>query len=276
MKTINYLASTALVLTTLTATPAFANSPSSAGLLTMQAACNAAKPNDTTSGSVNSNNGITTHTYAARVVNVVGSPTTRVVTGALVEVTPAATVPVLTPATFVPLSEARRGGSPNIHGEFVATATYAGAVSTQTVTTYTGASFVFSCAFDKTTNGTTNLNWKVEAAATPLVEEGAGVSSTRTITGDPVIQREFSDGVICNSPGTKKGEWRAQNGYTGTCSTAVFETLLGKTVTSNSLPNFTPVHGDPEGDTGGGFSSNPHVNPVIDTDPEAEQPAAEG
>lgn len=278
------IASTALVFTSLAAVPAMpASAQTGTTVARMQAACDALKPADqlVTTGSVTNPN-VTNITYAARVNNLSSTFVPRIVTGPLVLVTPAATTPTsLTPATFVPGSDGRRGGSPNIHGEFVATATYAGAVYTQTVTTYHVTSYTFGCAIDKTTPGTTISNWRQIDPTLTAVEETLIGTVTNTIVGDPVIQQFFSDGVICNSPGSKGGTWRAQNGYTGgNCNTAYYLSLPGKTVTSNSVPNFAPVHGQPAGADVELPFENLNATPLVDTDPDTvssftEEPAGE-
>jgi hypothetical protein len=271
MKKLAILGATALASTLAFASPAAAQS--AAGLASMQTACNNALP---TNG--NAQNQIT---YAARVTDIVPStlaPT--IVTGALTQLTPPATTPTsTTPPTFIPGTEARRGGSPNIHGEFVATATYAGGTFSQDITTTPRTSYSFNCTIDKTTGGTRvkfESGWKVEAASEPLIESGTPVVSTRTINGDPVIEPFYSDGVICNSPGRRGGIWTSQNGYGGNCATlAASGTISFANVRSNSLPNHAPVFGDPEGSTGESGDRVPFVNAVIDTDPVIDEATGE-
>jgi len=117
---------------------------------------------------------------------------------------------------FVAGSQHRHGGSPNIFGSFE-------------VTTSGGSTaFTFDCQ-------TFNPNANSEQGAYPNGLQLTG-QSTSVVNEDEVVITQ--DGVICISPTKNPGTWRNQNGYTGTCSTALFYSLAGipEPIPSNSLP----------------------------------------
>jgi hypothetical protein len=113
-------------------------------------------------------------------------------------------------------SEHRNGGSPNIFGTLNVEITGA---STE---------YSFDCE-------TFNPHAQSEQGQYPAGLQFPG-QSTLIETGNTIIGQ--SNGVICISPGKNPGTWRAQNGYTGTCSTALFYSLEGipEPIPSNSLP----------------------------------------
>jgi hypothetical protein len=119
--------------------------------------------------------------------------------------------------TFQAGSEHRHGGSPNIFGAF------------DVVTAGGSTSYTFDC---QTFNPPPNEN------ANGTYPEGLQFPGVSTVIEDGETTTSVEDGVICISPTKNPGTWRNQNGYTGTCSTAVFYSLAGipDPIPSNSLP----------------------------------------
>jgi hypothetical protein len=260
-------------------TPAYATvpEPTSAALNAMQLACDLAKPLDqqVITGS-QSNPVVTNISYTASVKSYVGTALTpRVLVEPPVFVSAGSLTPISsTPPTYIPNSEVRRGGSPNIHGDFVATATFEGALFSQRTTTYARTSFSFVCSFNKITPGTTITDWKSEPSSIPHIDVAEGVVTNPEFRGPNVEQEHFSDGVICINPGNNRGNWRIQNSYTGgNCTgsnavvTAYYLSLPAKFARSNSVPNYTPPVGN-HGSTDENVSGSAFVNPVIDNDPD--------
>jgi hypothetical protein len=279
MKITNHVAIAALLSCSMM-TPAMASvpEPTSTALTAMQSACDLAKPADqqVTTGS-DRNPVVENISYTANVVNVVGTALApRVETADPVFLRAGSSTPLSVGSpVYESGSEVRRGGSPNIHGDFVATAIYEGAVYTQLTTTYDRTSFAFTCSFNKITPGTTIVGWKTADSASPHVEEAAvGKETNPEIRGPNVEGKFYSDGVICISPGDKRGTWRVQNGYTGgKCNgtnavvTAYYLSLDAKFARSNSVPTYTPPLGN-YGNSGDSISGSAFVNPVTDTDPD--------
>lgn len=65
-----------------------------------------------------------------------------------------------------------------------------------------------------------------------LAEQGVASMLPKTYTG----AFDVAQVVICNSPTKNPGTWRQQNGYTGVCSTTLFNSLGPVGIPSNSLP----------------------------------------
>lgn len=173
-----------------------------------------------------------------------------------------------TPAQFVPGSEGRNGGSPNIHGEFKSTATYSGGSLSQTVVYAQDTTNNYGCLVTRTQpNG--NVTAPPGLQVTGLFFTVTNVTRTEyeSVSAPNVTTDYFSEGVICNSPGTKRGEWRPQNGYAGVCSTERYLALGSAFVHTNSVPGLPPINAQADHSTSGasGFSLPPTVT---ETDPE--------
>ena len=144
-------------------------------------------------------------------------------------------------------SEHRHGGSPNIFGTFTVTSTYTGGTSDTLVTYAQTTTTTFGCHVWKVVGNEAHPNI-VEPAGLQIpggshpdllsIEDTVVTRSEHVIVNNPdVIVNTTGDGVICNSPTKNPGTWRAQNGYTGECSTALFNTLPGvEPISSNSQP----------------------------------------
>lgn len=139
-------------------------------------------------------------------------------------------------------SEHRHGGSPNIFGTFTVTSTYTGGSSVTEVTYAQTTTYTFGCHVFKV-EGNSDHPHVVEPGPfqTPigLTVENTVVTHTDTVNvNNPnTVTTSQGDGVICNSPTKNPGTWRNQNGYGGTCSTALFNSVgLGEPISSNSLP----------------------------------------
>lgn len=264
------LASTALVLSTFAvATPVAAQSGTTAS--TMVSTCSTVKPADTTQ-----------HVYTSEPSNIVAGAPVVTVTRTTISSTPGSTVPVLTGASYVAGTEHRNGGSPNIHGTFVSTATYAGPSLTQRVVTVSDTTYTFGCRVGKRNvkNNNTEYPTSIQRAYAGEITERTNVSDiNETVTGDPVVERFFSEMVICNSPGSKGGQWRAQNGYGGgMCNTASYLALPGRDPSSNSIPNFAPLNHQPDTAANNAPFDNLDMSPIIDPEPEVteiSEPTAE-
>ena len=133
----------------------------------------------------------------------------------------------------------RHGGSPNIFGSFTITSVYSGGTS-ETLNTYSQTTtYTYGChTFKEAGNG--NL---IEPPGLQipvgLTVEDTNVTRTETVTvNNPnTTVVTTGDGVICISPNKNPGTWRNQNGYTGECSTALFNSLPGiEPISSNSQP----------------------------------------
>jgi hypothetical protein len=253
MKKIAILAATALASTIAIASPAAAQSGASTALMT--ATCDGTLPTKDR------------HLYAATVLR--GAVTIEPFTiRKTISSSPAPTTPTTTTGpTFVAGSEGRRGGSPNIHGEFLFVDHYAGSSLTQEVTTGTDTTYAFGCRVTKTTNGTTNEPGSLQSAvnAFSVGERVVLTGPTNVVTSTPgrSVDR-FEDGVICISP-TKGSVWRVRNDYTGTCTTAMFNELPGKLVRSNSVGVDAPLVVEPDQDAPEP-TNNLNATPLIDTE----------
>ena len=137
-------------------------------------------------------------------------------------------------------SEHRHGGSPNIFGSFTVTSTYTGGSTTSLNTYAQTTTYTFGCRV-----------WKEPQPGHVIepgglqIEYGQTLDETLvtrteqvTVSNPNTTQVTTGDGVICISPTRNPGTWRTQNGYTGTCSTALFNSLAGipEPIPSNSLP----------------------------------------
>jgi|GEM_PF-7120305 len=255
MKRIATLASTALVLTSLAiSTPAAAQTAISPQAR-MAAQCLTTKPSDTNNVryTVAVTGGVPTSTGIIEL--------SRVTTQNI----PGGTLLSQTPYLFRAGSEGRNGGSPNIHGIFESTATYSGGLLVQDVTEGTIETYNYGCSVTRTNrNGSTDQ---------PPGLQTSGLSFTVT-----TVTRSFEDRVeapnttalleqertICNSPGSKGGTWRAQNGYTGACTTAVYLALGNQVMPrSNSVPSLF-VSGKSDHNSAVN-SENDHVAQLVDT-----------
>jgi hypothetical protein len=252
MKKIAIFAATALASTIAIASPAAAQS--SAATASMQNTCNITRPANTTQ-----------HTYLAYV----GAGSVSVTPFTIrtpVSSTPGGLTGTTGP-TFVAGSEARRGGSPNIHGEFLYVDTYSGGSVTQNVTTGTDTLYSFGCRVTKTTNGTTNEPANLQSPATAFSYNDRLILTGPTLVttnGQGRIEERHEDGVICISP-TKGSVWRVRNDYPGTCTTAMFDSLSTRVVRSNSIGVDAPVVVEPNQDAPEP-ASNLNAVPLVDTD----------
>lgn len=139
----------------------------------------------------------------------------------------------------------RNGQSPNIFGKF------------ETVTEYTGGSYIADVEYSQTTtfaygctvsrtqpngNVTTPPGLQVTGLTFPVTV----VTRTDRIeeSNENTFETTFSDAVVCNSPEKNPGKWRNQNRYTGECSTALFNSLPGMPIHSNSQPPLPTSLGD--------------------------------
>lgn len=154
-----------------------------------------------------------------------------------------------TPALFMTGSEGRNAGSPNIFGEFKSTATYSGGSLVQQVVYGKDTIYTFGCVVSKTNSQgkiTTPPGLQVTGLSLTVTTQTRSVEE-RAVAPD-VTQDYFSSGVICNSPLKNPGVWRAQNGYTGTCSTAAFLALGSALVHTNSVPYLPPINAEADRD----------------------------
>jgi hypothetical protein len=234
MKKIAILAATALASTLAFAAPAAAQSSTS--LAQMQNTCNATRPTKDI------------HLYTATplqgAVNVTPFTIRETVSSSPAPTTPTST----TGPTFVANSEARRGGSPNIHGEFLYVDHYAGSSLSQNVTTGTDTTYSFGCRVTKTTNGTTNEPQSLQSPTNAFSVNERVVLTGPTLVVTSTLGRSvdrFEDGVICISP-TKGSVWRTRNDYPGTCTTAMFDSLSTRVVRSNSVGVDAPLNAEPD------------------------------
>lgn len=176
-----------------------------------------------------------------------------------------------TPAQFIPGTEGRNGGSPNIHGEFKSTATYSGGSLSQTVVYAQDTTTNFGCSVTKTNtrNGNVSMPGGLQVTGLSLV-----ATATRTVyetaSAPNVTTDYFTAGVICNSPGTNRGVWRRQNGYTGTCSTERYLSLGAAFVHTNSVPGLEPINAKSDHSA---FNTNSDPLPPVVTDEWTEEDA---
>lgn len=225
----------ATALTPMMVTPAYAQAvtPDAASAAAMQSACDAAKPANT--------RGVT-YTATPEITNTVSTvvETSRVT----IENIPGGILLSQTPFTFTTGSEHRNGYSANIHGDFTSLATFSGGRLVQEVTEVTNTTFTFGCMVLKTTNGITNLappGQQVPAILTRNQTSAATVR-TETVSNPDVVVTLNAEKVICISPKKNPGVWTNQNGYTGTCNTALYLAVaLGGPVPSNSVPGVTQL-----------------------------------
>ena len=257
MKTVNYLASTALVFTSLAvATPATAQAVVVSPQNRMAAQCLTTKPNDTNNNryTVAVTGGIPTSTGIIELSRVTDA--TRTVAGGVLL--------SQTPFVFRAGSEGRNGGSPNIHGIFVSIGTYSGGTLTQIVTEGKIDTYNYGCAVTRT-----NRNGAVDQ---PPGLQTSGLSftvTTVTNTYDDVVSAPNTtaeieqERVVCNSPGRKGGVWTGQNGHTNAQCVTLASTTNFINVRSNSVPSLF-VSGKPDHDSSDN-SLNDHVSPLVDT-----------
>lgn len=234
---IKLLSATALLISSFSPaviTPAFAITPQAQADL--QAFCEAAlRPNDPNSQFQTEPTGVTEVTGAEFISN-----------SQVLNSTPGGVLLSQT-SVYNNGSEHRHGGSPNIFGAFTVTSTYTGG-SSETLNTYSQTTtYTFGCRVWKIVPGNGNEN-EPNGLQIPygLTVDETLVTRTDTVTvNNPnTTQVTAGDGVICISPSTNgsrgnPGAWRNQNGYGGTCSTALFYSLdgIGEPIPSNSLPS---------------------------------------
>lgn len=280
-----FLAATALA-SNIFFTPAFAlEAPAPAPTAAMQAACAGTQivNPDENSTYVSSFSGVLSTTVGE----------TGVVARTTIENIPGGTLLSQTLPTFDASQGLHRsGGSPNIFGTFVATATYSGGKLVEDVTRAYDTVFTYGCTVSKTTTTYTEVRERgvvisrvvkdVITTTPPGLQIPGGGNDALSITVPTTLppvrvtidnpnttETVTSDAVVCNSPGSKGGQWRAQNGYTGPCNTALFASLPGKVITSNSLPPLVEVVSDFEADYQSENFDNSNAS-VFDDEPRSE------
>ena len=228
---------TALVatsLTPLTVAPAFAATvvPTADTQAAMQASCDLAKPANT--------NGVT---YVAT-PDITSTVTTVNISRVTIENIPGGILLSQTPYTFTTGSEHRNGYSTNIHGNFTSEATYTGGKLVQEVTEVTNTTFTFGCKVEKTTRGQTNLAPPGQQVPADLTKNqiDATVIRREEVSAPDKVVTLHAEKVICISPKKNPGIWTNQNGYAGTCSAALYNSVaLGGPVPSNSVPGVSQL-----------------------------------
>jgi hypothetical protein len=140
--------------------------------------------------------------------------------------------------TFVAGTEGRNGQSPNIFGTFKSVETYTGRTLIQDVTYSQDTTFTFGCTVSKTNKNNGNVETPPGLQVTGQTITKTEVTRTaHTNIQEPNVDVvQLSGAVICNSPTKNPGVWRAQNGYTGGCSRALFDSISSVTIHSKSLP----------------------------------------
>jgi hypothetical protein len=164
----------------------------------------------------------------------------------------------------------RHGGSPNIFGEFETVTEYSGGSYIADVEYSQTTTFTYGCIVSKTNSQgkvTTPPGLQVEGLTIPITE----VTRTERIeeSNPNTFETTLADKVVCNSPEKNPGKWRNQNGYTGVCSTALFNSLPGMPIHSNSQPPLvTSLGGDLFVESFSSFADSPAT--VTDNDWTAE------
>ena len=235
---IAFLASTALVLTSLAATPVMAQSALDPQTR-MQNRCNELTPPA-------ENNG-TRFTAVPSGISVVGPGAEYVKTNRLVSSVAPGTVLRSTPPTYRANSEHREGGSPNYFGIWDSSVTVSLGSTTHFVEKATNTVYTFGCTVTKIKgNGDTSRPNGQQVPPTQTLTH-VNITSSGNVTVDLGERTDSVETqmVVCNSPGSKGGQWKAQNNYPGICSTTTYLGLLGgkARVTSASLP---PLEIQPE------------------------------
>jgi hypothetical protein len=231
MKT-RFLAATALVISSFSpvlVTPAFAVTPEAQADL--QTACeDLLRPNDPNSEYQTEPTGVTEVTGAEFLSN-----------SQVLSSTPGGVLLSQT-SVYNANSQHRHGGSPNIFGGFTVTSVYTGG-SSETLNTYSATTtYTYGCRVWKTVGPDNDHvvqppGLQVDYGQT-LDETLVTRTETVTVNNPNTTAITAGDGVICISPTKNPGTWRNQNGYTGICSTALFNSLAGipEPIPSNSLP----------------------------------------
>lgn len=107
--------------------------------------------------------------------------------------------------------------------------------------------FTYGCTVSKTNNNNGNVTTPPGLQVTGLTIPVTVVTRTEMIneSNPNTFETTLSGAVVCNSPEKNPGKWRPQNGYTGECSTALFNSLPGMPIHSNSQPPLiTSLGGD--------------------------------
>ncbi len=213
------------------ATPAMA-APASTTAATMQAACDAGLP------------GNTTNTIWSAVPYIANTSTTTTETSRVtIENIPGGLLLGQTPYTFTAGSEHRNGYSTNVHGNFTSIATYSGGKLVQQVTDSTVTTYTFGCTVTRNRGGVRNQPAGQQVAPT-LTASDPAVTSTRLeeVSAPDYTVTLNAEKVICISPKKNPGTWTNQNGYTGTCNSALYLAVAqGGPVPSNSVPGVTQM-----------------------------------
>lgn len=131
----------------------------------------------------------------------------------------------------------RNGQSPNIFGKFETVTEYSGGSYIADVTYSQTTTFTYGCVVSRRQpngNVTTPPGLQVTGQTFPVT---VVTRTERVEESNPnTFETTLSDAVVCNSPERNPGKWRNQNGYTGDCSTTLFNSLSSISIHSNSLP----------------------------------------
>jgi hypothetical protein len=143
---------------------------------------------------------------------------------------------------FVPGTEGRNGGSPNIFGEFKSTATYSGGSLEQSVVYGQDTTYTFGCTVSKTNKqGKTTTPDGLQVSGLTLKVTNTTRTETETKSAPNVTTDFFTSEVVCISPLRNPGVWRAKDGYSGECSTARYIALGTAFIRTNSVPDLPPI-----------------------------------
>ena len=147
-----------------------------------------------------------------------------------------------TAANFDVGSEHKNGQSPNVFGDFTSLVTYSGGINKQKVVTVDRTKVTFGCAMSKDNGLTYPQGQQIANDGSLFVNYDANETTTYPEVSAPDYTLPFTeDRVICNSPTKNPGVWRNQNGYTGTCNTALYVSVNPGGTHSNSVPGVSPL-----------------------------------
>jgi hypothetical protein len=147
-----------------------------------------------------------------------------------------------TPFVFTTGSEHKNGQSPNIFGDFTSDVTFSGGLNVQEVVTADRTTVTFGCAMSKDNGLTFPNGQQIPNDGSLFVSFDANQeTNTETVSAPDFTVTITEDRVICNSPTKNPGVWRAQNGYTGACSTTLYNAVNPGGTHSNSVPDLAPL-----------------------------------
>ena len=142
---------------------------------------------------------------------------------------------------YIANTQGRNGQSPNIFGSFETVQTFTGGTLVQQVTFAQDTTFTFGCTVSKIVGGKVNAPKGLQVTGLTATRSEVTRTLTDEVRKPDVVVKQISESVICNSPTKNPGVWRNQNGYTGICSTALFNSLSQVVIHSNSLPPLEPI-----------------------------------